>query len=227
MHQFPGFHPGFILGGISVVPITLIEEIVASRVLANVQHEITLPSGIEVGDLGIIWHRGTNVSSPPATVTPSGFSVAHNFTWTEGGLGMRNTLHYKLMDGTEDGETLDTANNLARFHLFRANRPFRSVSAAGAQESRSTGNPAGITIGASASTEATLAYATYWITGNGTIDPRVMVPDKDAEWHAGFSINDQAAAWRAMMKGTATDVSADMADESNRNWVTGVYFILD
>lgn len=227
MHQFQGFHPGFVFGGRSVLPITYVEEVVASRTVASVQHEITLPSGIELGDLGIIWHRGTNNSSPPATVTPSGFSVAHNFTWTEGGLGMRNTLHYKLMDGTEDGETLDTANNPARFHLFRANRPIRSVTAAGEEEARSTGNPGVITIGASASNAAALAYATYWITGNGTIDPRAMAPDKDSEWHASLSINDHAMAWRAMLKGAAVDVLADMDDESNRNWITGVYFMLD
>lgn len=224
MRGFPGFHPGFVFGGRSVVPLTLVEEVLASRVYANVQHEITLPSGIEAGDLGIIWHRGTQATTPPAEVTPDGFTSAHNFAWTESGLGMRNQLSFRLMDGTEDGSTVDTANNLAMFHLFRGNRPFRSVSAAGDVESRATGNPTPAVITSGAATTAALAYATYWVTGIDEIDPRGMSPAKDAEWVQAITI---ATAWRFMAEESVTDVTIDMDDESVRNWITGVYFILE
>lgn len=224
MHQFPGFHPGFIFGGRSVVPLTLVEEVLASRVFADVQHEITLSTGIEEGDLGIIWHRGTNAGSPPAAVTPDGFTSAHDYTWSEGGLGMRNQLSFRMMDGTEDGTTVDTANNLAQFHLFRGNRPFRAVTAAGDVQSRSTGNPAPAVIGSSAATAAALAYATYWITGAGLIDPRSMSPAKDDEW---VQAAPRAVAWRFMTQEAVADVTIDMDNESVRNWITGVYFILE
>ena len=224
MHQFPGFHPGFLFSAQSVVPLTLVEEVSAARVYADVQHEITLPSGIEAGDLGIIWHRGTDIGSPPATVTPAGFSSAHNFTWTESGLGMRNQLSFRLMDGTEDGSTVDTANSLAMFQLFRGNRPFRSVTSAGDVQSRDTGNPAPAVIASGAATTAALAFATYWITGLGLIDPRSMTPDKDDEWVQSAAL---ATAWRFMAEEAVEDVTIDMDDESVRNFITGVYFALE
>lgn len=224
MHQFPGFHPGFLFSSQSVVPLTLVEEVLASRVYASTQGEVTLPSGIEAGDLGVIWHRGTDVGSPPASVTPAGFTSAHDYTWTESGLGMRNQLSFKLMDGTEDGTTVDTANNLAMFHLFRGNRPFRSVAAAGDVQSRDTGNPAPAVIASGAATSAVLSYATYWIIGLGLIDPRSMSPAKDDEW---VQIASLAVAWRFMAEEAVTDVTIDMDDESVRNWITGVYFALE
>lgn len=226
MH-LPGFHPGFIFGGVSVVPLTSFVEVEELRVLADDSFQIDVPFGVEVGDLCVIWQRGSDTGSPPATVTPSGFTNAHDFTWTESGLGMRNIVSYKLLDGSEGGETLATMNQLAQLVVFRANRPLRTAIHAGAVQTRSTGNPAAVVVDAGDAIGASLVFATYWITGNGLIDPRTMVPDKDAEWLRDVFVGGTAMAWRFEVEGSGQNTAIDMDNESNRNWVTGFYFDLD
>lgn len=63
---------------------------------------ITIPSSVQSGDLGIIFNLAISIGAAPGNVTPSGFTAAGTSqTSTGGGLGVRWSMWYKVLDGTE------------------------------------------------------------------------------------------------------------------------------
>lgn len=107
MSFLPGWHPGIVIAGASQAAATI--ALVASSV--SVTTSITIPVGVQAGDLLVIWHIGVNDDyndPPPSSVTPSGFTLVGSDTdevFKE--VNCRASLHWKMAAGTEGGNSVN------------------------------------------------------------------------------------------------------------------------
>lgn len=104
MNFMPGWEPGLIIAaGQQGTTVSFFNSSVSNA------STITIPNGVQAGDLIIIAHSGSDDDgTPPANVTPSGFTQAvtasdnqaSKFSW-------RHSVHYKLAIGTEGGTSVN------------------------------------------------------------------------------------------------------------------------
>ena len=89
---------GFMMGGKSVpIPATFFDS-GTSADSANV----SMPAGIASGDLGLLFDCGVSATTPPADITPAGWTLMGTTqTATGGGVGARWNMSYRVLDGTE------------------------------------------------------------------------------------------------------------------------------
>lgn len=107
MNLLPGWHPGIVIAGASQAAATI--ALVASSV--SVTTSITIPVGVQAGDLLVIWHIGVNDDyndPPPSDVTPSGFTpVGSDTASVFKEVNWRASLHWKMANGTEGGTSVN------------------------------------------------------------------------------------------------------------------------
>jgi len=133
---------------------------------------ITLPSGLEDGDIGVLFQMSVGISTPPTRVTPSGFTPGPTTTTTSIS-ALRSSIEYKILTESDAGATITgTAGSAAR-KIFAVFRPSSPLSALAESASDSSGGASGS--GASASltltTEFTQPLLILGSTGSNVNNP--------------------------------------------------------
>lgn len=194
---------------------------IAFRSAANANSQtIVAPNDIEKGDILVLLDRaGSGGGSTPDLVIPAGFTLIATRTNNT----RRNTLSYKLADGSEAGATLT-----GQIHGSGGNeRKVLVVFSAGAtslqlstfNEEATDGNPSPQSVLASEGTPPLVVIAAYM--SSGSISPRTFSPAKDGEETRDGS---EWLAWK-IYNSSPADVTVDMDDEGNLNTLYSGYIM--
>lgn len=210
LNRLSGFGAG---GRASLTEITLVDESASNYITT-----ISVPSGVQAGDL-IILADYANDNSVPTKVIPPGFTEIAS---PNDGSSTRFTVSYKIADGTETSITgQDGSEFVKRLAILRGDKPIASVSAGGVQtEGPTDSNPAGISITAS-SGAAPLLVVGFYGNVDTTIDPRSFTPAAD----------DEAGSTNVWMKwrfdaASPQNTTVDMDDEGYANTLIACYLEL-
>jgi hypothetical protein len=137
-------------------------------------NQVTVPSGVQKGDLMVMLHAANKASSSGNVAAPTGFTLltSAEWTWATGNLFFTG-VSYKIADGTESGTQITgqtSSNNVWEkgLFIFRGNVPIKSATpggwnlqTVGGTDGNSTAQNS-LSIGASASSPPTLRLAFYW-----------------------------------------------------------------
>jgi hypothetical protein len=192
---------------------------------------ITLPSGIQAGDL-IVIADAADGNSTPSAVIPAGFTEAVASTTST---GIRMCLSYNLANGSEGGTVITgMAGNgggsaVKVCYVFRGNRPATAVSV-GSPVSEGTGNnPSSKNITSGSGIAPLVVLGAYTATvGAGGVNPRTMTPAKDGELEGvgdGSSFDHDLWLAYKIYNAAPADVTIDMDDE-NFQIIMGCYLTM-
>jgi hypothetical protein len=184
---------------------------------------VVLPTGIQAGDVIVLLDSKGSVFTSPALVVPAGFTQIATVTGTDGSIGLRNTMSFKIADGSEGGATITgMAGNVTPQMLvvvFRPDRRVLAIALGDVETVFDNGNPASRVISASAGTPPLILVAGY--NAAAAIDPRTFTPAKDGE---AANATTQYIAWKFYNKGSSpADHTIDMDDESSSNCMITAY----
>lgn len=184
---------------------------------------LTVPAGVQSGDLLIFSQVASDFFGPPAT-DPAGF--ANLYDRINFGSG-RKRFSGRVADGSESGSGLvGMAVDDARSHLlvFRGNRALETISSGFSPVQNATGgNPTPIVVTSGSGVRPVLVLAHYFTGDGGTVNQRTFTPGKDGE-HGATNV---WTAWK-FYGGVSTpaNVTIDMDDEGSNNWIDGFYLEL-
>lgn len=185
---------------------------------------ITAPAGILAGDLLVFGDTSFNDSTTvPTYVSPVGFTVVSDTfgtTGAGGGQAVRNTLSYKIANGTESSTAITGMSSGAErmmLYVFRGDHPITSVISGGVSQEAAEGNPASQNVTASSAAAPLVVLGLY--RSQGAVDPRSFSPAKDGE------ISPTAGAYLAykIYNSAPANVAIDMDDEGNINALISCY----
>ena len=170
---------------------------------------ITLPDGIEEGDLIVLFQVAIDAdSTPPALVTPSGFSSIDSATITSI-ISYRTEVAYKLADGTEGGTSITgmSGNNSdhKRVVVFRGDVAATTAIVADVESVVDSGNPPAQTVTSGSGTAPLIVFGTW--TATASEQDRTMTPEKDGELGSGATW----IGWK-IYNSSPANVSVDTAD---------------
>lgn len=228
--------PGPVSGG-GAAPASIVKQADAT----SSAETITAPADIQAGDLLVLYDRGYGASGSglPATVVPSGFSVAANTTYSDAVnlIYVRQIISCKIADGSEASASLsgmpDAEPGTDPYKIllvFRPDVPAASFAVNDASGEATIGNPAAQTITASGGDGPLVVLGAYSTVSGGTVDPRTFtvaaVAAKDGEVNVSTH---SYLAWKIYDSAPA-DVVVDMEDENaggnHPNILQGLYIEL-
>ena len=185
----------------------------------------TAPASINAGDLLVAVCRGANSGiDAPADSVPSGFTEIATLSGTNA--GRRMTYSYKIADGTEDSEVLDSiAADDTWINLlvqFRADEPITAVAVQSIVSQLTSNNPTSKTV-TSATGAVPLLAITTWMDSptSSDISPRTQSPALTE-----LSDNTHLYLGYKFYSSSPADVTFDMDDEGSSNALVGWYFEL-
>jgi hypothetical protein len=176
----------------------------------SLTHEVTVPAGVQAGDLIIIMKNGFGLGTPSAA-TPSGFTNIFNVTSSTS----RFTAWYKIAVGTEASTvlTLDNGNVSDRICLgvFRGNKAIVAVSPQDIEAVVPTTDPAAQVITASGGIAPVIVCGadvdSFSPAAEGSITADTFVLSYEI-----YNVGD-----------TLADVTIDRADAGDSNSLGGFY----
>lgn len=166
---------------------------------------ISVPAGLQAGDLMVLSDFALNSGSVPALVVPSGFTNWINSTTST----LRVAQSYKIAVGDEttltgmDGNLID--NKILA--VFRGDVAISTITASIPTSEATSGDPATQNIVATAGTLPLIAFGFY--VGTAGVDPRTFTPSATAELNNGTS----HFLKYLLQNASLTDVSINMDDE--------------
>jgi hypothetical protein len=221
-----GFLPGFFPPGAAAVGLTTLTQVLSATDSAGAT--MTLPVGIQAGDLIVLWDHAVSAATP-VTAVPSGFNSIANDTVGDG--FNRVILSYKVAVGTESGATITgmtnngTAVDLVKLvYVFRGNQPIKAVNVVSAAIDSIHTNPTAQVV-SSGSGKAPLVVIGAYSCYDGTINPRSFTPAKDGEINVTGSTQARVQSYLAykIYNSAPADVTIDMDDEGNGNSLASCY----
>lgn len=212
----PGWNPAPFQGDLAPASLTAITCPASGSSTASAT--VAWPA-VVAGDMAVLFDATGGYYSPPALVTPSGFTNIANQT----GSIFRFATHYKRCDGTETGNITGMTPVLGGdkgIFILRGDFAFATVTGAGGQNGTySTGNPGAITVAASGGTPPTVVIGLYYAQ-TGSIDPRTFSTTKDGE--QSLVSGRMYLAWKLYTSAPANS-NIDMDDEGDGNINQGFY----
>lgn len=209
------FLPGWCAGATSVGGFTLSEQASAT----STAQTITVPSGVQSGDLLVLLDRAANTMSAPSTIIPSGFTSIVNTLLAIA----RQIASYKIADGTEGGTNLTgmSGNFLLdkALYVFRGSAAITSVSVSTPNAEGTSVDPASQAVSASGGTAPLIVFGCYSAGLSVVIDPRTFSPAKDGEITPDSNLY---LAYKIYNAGPA-DVTIDMENEGSPNILQSFY----
>lgn len=183
----------------------------------SVASTITAPTGIQAGDIIVLFDSAQNLSTIPATVVPTGFTSIIN---APSSLSHREIISFKLADGTEGGTTITGMNgatsNRKVIFVFRGDIAITTVTPANAGNVTTSGNPASTLVTSSAGIAPLVVLAGWAIpNADGSVDNRSFNPAKDAELNPSPSTSAYFAY--KIYNSAPADITVDMDDEGVDN----------
>lgn len=213
----PGWAPAPFKGSLLEIVLNTISKVLDSSSTAAT---IAFPSGIQAGDLIVLYDRAHSAFATPADVTPTGFTrIGSSVTVAAASptfVGARSNLWYKLAAGTETGNLTGMNGNALNgkaMAVFRGNIAATSITVGGANQTGTDGNPGALTCAANAGNAPLVVIGAY--SSTGAISPRIFSTTPDAEilpattLYLAYKIYNSSPA--------STDI--DMDDEGNTNIV--------
>lgn len=207
----------------SFVGLTSLTRVLQTAVTGS---SITIPNGVQAGDLIVYAGWGDGGSSAPTWNNPSGFTTIYNQN-----SGIQSFGNYtlvvacKISNGTEGGDSFTTITGSARnsmIFVLRGNVPLVSFgSATDVDFFAGATNPSSQTVTSSGGTPPLIVFGLYGSDGTA-VSPRTMSPAQDDEYNATSS---WYVAWKVYYD-TPANVSVDMADEGNGNTLGSFYLPL-
>lgn len=201
MNYLPGWQPGLLTA--DQATITFITSAVASGV-----GQITAPSGIQAGDLLIIYHAGDRGPGNPAAVTPAGFTLAITTTANWGKFFTRASLHYKVATGAESGVIFNTilgddlinpVDDRAIFLVFRLSTVATSIVIGDVEGFSPTSIPFTRNILSGAGIAPLIAFTGFLINSNqdgAAVTDCTLSPIPDNRISTASNSNDLSAVWK-------------------------------
>lgn len=183
---------------------------------------ITVPSGVQAGDLLVLQDFALHSGGVPTAVTPTGWT---NIVDTSG-TPARLMISYKLADGSEGGTSvtgMGDASNMKCLYIFRGDAPATLLTASTPNQQNTGSNPSSQTVSASGQTTPLVIIGGYAAVA-GTVSPRTFSPAKDGEIEQTSVALLSADTWLAykIYNSSPANVSVDMDDESN-NYLASFY----
>lgn len=207
MSFLPGWCPGSAVASRRLTTIVKQDDSSFSGMAAT----ITAPDDIIAGDMLVMADFTFGAYSPPAAVTPAGWTNIINLAV---GTKSRGMVHYKLANGSEASSVITGMNGATGFTskviaTFRGNIPATLLTISGVVNSQATtGDPTAQNVAASGGLPPLVVLGFYM--ASAAVDPRTMSPAKDGE--VAPSDNGNWIAWKIYNTAPA-NVSVDMADE--------------
>lgn len=183
---------------------------------------ITAPSDLRMGDLLLLFDCASTSLSPPSAVTPSGWTQVD----TQAGTSMRDSMCYKIADGSEASSSITGMNggysNRKLLAVFRCNVPIVGVSISTVSKTITASNPASQSVTASSGTAPLIVIASWsdQIDSND-ISPRTQSPTMTEI----SNTTHQYIGWIGYTS-SPSDQSFDMDDEGADNALMGFYMQL-
>jgi hypothetical protein len=192
---------------------------------------ITLPAGIQAGDIIVLWDKAASLTATPTTIIPTGFtSVGNIFNSVASSLGYftRSIMSYKIANGSEGGSSI--AGMSADSFVHKIAMVFRPNFTPSAATPKSVGgevtvnNPASQTVSASFGTVPLIIFGFYGQTNNA-ISPRTFSPSEDGEISNSAVPGSTCFAKYKIYNGAAAPAnhSVDMDDEGDLNILQSFY----
>lgn len=179
--------------------------------------QITVPAGLQAGDLMLFSDWAFAGAGSPSLVTPSGFT-----SWLNLASGtFRFAVSYKIAVGSET--TLTGMNSVIDDKILAVYRPdvaITTITPSTPTSEITNGNPSSQNIAATGGTLPLIAFG-FYVSGNGfDVDPRTMSPTATGELNGGVGYH-----WvkYLLQNASLTDVSIDMDDEGTLNTLAGGY----
>lgn len=187
--------------------------------------EITGPSGIQAGDLLVLYDVLGSISTPTAVV-PSDFTIVANAVdFADQG---RLLVSYKIADGSEGDASLlgmsGPGSITKLLYVFRGNGLITAVSGRSVDIETTAGNPTAQVVTAGSGVPPLIVFGAY-STYNAIVNPRTFSTTKDGE----INVTDPGGfdSWLAYKIYNAVDsagnTSVDMDDEGVVNFLTSFY----
>jgi hypothetical protein len=176
---------------------------------------VTLPSGIQAGDLLIMSDTAVNNVSGGAPTN-----------WTEitaavSGTTFQHRAYYRIADGTESSTSVTgmTGTTFTRKAVvtFRGDVPINAITPNSAGAQHTTGNPSGESTFASSGAVPLIAFGMYGSTSS--ISPRDFTPAEDGELASG---TENYIKWKIYAASPA-DVAVNSEDEGANNTLLRFY----
>lgn len=179
---------------------------------------ITVPSGVQTGDVGILLDEALNFSgSPPSATVPSGWT---SLVDTAGTI-TRQIISAKVLSSSDAGTTLtgmDGAVGESKSLLvIRPNAPATAFAAYSTAGEITANNPAAQVVAASGGVAPLVVVAGY--TSTGTLSGVSFSPSQDGTITNGTT---QELRYK-FYSGSPADVTVDMADSGSINWMQSLY----
>jgi len=188
---------------------------------------ITLPAGIQAGDIIALWDKAASINATPTTIIPTGFtSVGNIFNSVPSSLTYlaRSIMSYKIASGSEGGASIAGMSSDGIVHkiamVFRPNFTPSTATPKSVGGEVTVNNPASQTVSASSGTVPLIVFGFYGQTNNA-ISPRTFSPSEDGE----ISTSTICFAKYKIYNGAATPAnhSVDMDDEGDLNILQSFY----
>lgn len=217
MTIIPGWNPSPFKGSLAAVALASLSNV--GQTSSSNSATVAWPGSLLAGDMAIFFDHTGGYYSPPALVTPSGFTNMCNAT----GSIYRFATHFKMCDGTETGNITGmtpTIGSDKAVLILRGDVTLASITGAGGQNGTySTGNPGAITVAASGGTPPLVVIGVY-LAQTGSVDPRTFSTTKDGE--QSYASNRVWIAWKLYTSSPA-NTNIDMDDEGDGNIIQGFY----
>lgn len=188
---------------------------------------LLLPAGIQRGDLILVWdQKFISGGTPPASVTPSGFTEI--VSSTDSIAGRANWSYRIATTGIEGGTSIagmSGANGSFFYIVLRGDVDINTVTVLDTAGEITNGNPSGQTVNASGGVSP-LAVVASWarstLASGNAVNPRTFSPAETAEITDGSTI--RFVKYKIYnITDTPQSHSVDMDDEGSGNTLQSFY----
>lgn len=214
---------GFMAGGSSLTSIT--QVLSATSTGTN----ITAPSGIQAGDLIVLYDCATAAIGSVTEVTPTDFN---SIAAIAVGTNARAVASWKLALGTEGSSSITgmaaagAGSTTKVMYVFRGDIPASLITVASTNSQGTSGNPTAQTVTSSSGVAPLVILGFYAARDDITISPRTFtvggVGAKDAELESNGTFGDTWVAYK-IYNSSPQNASIDMDDEGSANLLVSCY----
>lgn len=185
---------------------------------------VTLPTGIDPGDLIIVGAVGQSVNEDaPDMSNPSGFTVVHTLEGEAGGSrALRSRLYAKVATGSEDGTLLSILTDSSDMRVghcivLRPSQPIANLSVKATLADLTSGDPNANSMNPGAPFQLAFCLYSGYNTGGATdLSSRSFSPTEDGEilqnGTAGLSTMVTAFKYKLFVPDAAVGISVDLGD---------------
>lgn len=181
----------------------------------SISSTVTAPASIQAGDILVLLDLAVS-GSTPTSVVPPGFAVLQDINGSQ----YRQTLSYKLADGSEAGAIFTGMNGTSEDNkiLFAFSAGASALIPSPFNGDATNANPPAQTILASGAPAPLVVLGAY--SSSDPVSPRTMSPAKDGEQNTPDN-----GVWLAykIYNSSPADVTVDIADEGNANTIQSGY----